>query len=71
LEEGTVRVWNPNPGLFGMIAGSLTNSSGGNSNGSSRIDVAKGFKTPLSSSIKPVKTFSFNLGEEGKFMNQI
>ncbi|CAI2168335.1 5427_t:CDS:10 [Funneliformis geosporum] len=64
LEEGTVRVWNPNPGLFGMIAGSLTNSNGGNSNGSSRIDVAKGFKAPLLSSIKPFKTFSFNLGDD-------
>ncbi|RIA87577.1 WD40-repeat-containing domain protein [Glomus cerebriforme] len=64
LEEGTVRVWNPSPGFLGMIAGSLTNGSGGNSNGKSKTDVAKGFKTPLSSSIKPSKTFGFNLGED-------
>jgi hypothetical protein len=64
LEEGTVRVWNPSPGLLGMIAGSLTNGNGGNGNGTSR-------KTPLSSSIRPSKTFSFNLGEDGKFANNI
>ena len=64
LEEGTVRVWNPNPGLFGMIAGSLTSSNGGSTN-------AKGFKTPLSSSIKTSKTFNFNLGEDGKFINYL
>ena len=69
LEEGMVRVWNPSPGLLGMIAGSLTNGSGGNGNGKSKMDVAKGFKTPLSSTIRPSKTFSFNLGEDGKFVN--
>jgi len=47
-----------------MIAGSLTNSNGGNSNATSRIDVTRGFKTPLLSSIKPSKTFGFNLGED-------
>jgi len=54
-----------------MIAGSLTNGSGGNSNGKSKTDVAKGFKTPLSSSIKPFKTFGFNLGDDGMFVNNI
>jgi hypothetical protein len=61
LEEGTVRVWNANPGFLGMIAGSLTNGNGGSSSGASR-------KTPLSSSIRPSKTFAFNLGEDGKFV---
>ncbi|GET66980.1 WD40 repeat-like protein [Rhizophagus irregularis] len=59
LEEGTVRVWNPNPGLLGMIAGSLTNGNGGNGNGTSR-------KTPLLSSIRTSKTFAFNLGEDAR-----
>ncbi|GES77357.1 WD40 repeat-like protein [Rhizophagus clarus] len=48
LEEGTVRVWNANPGFLGMIA-----------NGTSR-------KTPLSSSIRPSKTFGFNLGDDAR-----
>ncbi|RIB08802.1 hypothetical protein C2G38_1982301 [Gigaspora rosea] len=57
LEEGTVRVWNPSPGLFGMLAGSLTNGNNSKSEG-------KKFKS-LSTSTKPCKTFGFNLGDDG------
>ncbi|CAG8660042.1 320_t:CDS:2, partial [Acaulospora colombiana] len=85
LEEGTVRVWNPNPGFLGMIAGSLTHGGGSGTaggNGSSRNGingvgghsvfsrnetskgVKMGFKGSLSSSVKPIKTFGFNLGED-------
>lgn len=80
LEEGVVNVWNPNPGIFGMIAGSLTssnkvgnrNSLNGLSPTSSRNEIGKGvkkglgFKNSLSSSIRPIKSFSFNLGEDGE-----
>lgn len=58
LEEGTVRVWNPSPGLFGMLAGSLTNGNNSKSEG-------KKFK-PLSTSTKPCKTFRFNLGDDAR-----
>ncbi|CAG8601908.1 990_t:CDS:10, partial [Dentiscutata erythropus] len=58
LEEGTVRVWNPSPGILGILAGSLTNGNmGSNSDG-------KRFKS-LSTSTNPCKTFRFNLGDDG------
>ncbi|CAG8449148.1 16598_t:CDS:10 [Acaulospora morrowiae] len=74
LEEGTVRVWNPNPGFLDMITG-VGSRNGINGVGShlafSRnenkgIKMGMGFKNSLSSSIKPIKNFDFNLGEDGE-----
>ncbi|KAG9297893.1 hypothetical protein G9A89_000056 [Geosiphon pyriformis] len=57
LDERTVRVWNPSPGLLGMLTGSLAAGTGATRE-------AKPFATTLSSSIKSVRTFGFNLGDE-------
>ncbi|CAG8628332.1 9010_t:CDS:10 [Cetraspora pellucida] len=59
LEEGMVRVWNPSPGLLGMIAGSLAPANTGNN---SKTE-SKRFKA-LSASTKPCKTFKFSLSED-------
>ncbi|CAG8543485.1 13126_t:CDS:2 [Ambispora leptoticha] len=57
LDEQTVRVWNPNPGLLGMLTGSLAATAGASRD-------TKPFVNTLSSSIKPSKTFGFNIGDD-------
>jgi len=76
-------VWNNNPGLLGMITGSLTSNStsisssginiinnSGSKNGVLRKADGggnkKGFKS-LTNTLKPIKTFPFNLGDDGNY----
>lgn len=57
--DGTVRMWRPNPGIFGMLASSLASTS------TTTDHTDKGRVGTLSASQKAYRTYSFGIDSGG------